>query len=81
MVCLPFSVIDNDNDNDNDNDLASYVSNVKNALTVTSHTVELAWADHGFTAVRLRQDAQAYGFRTQWTSKPLPDIDSFYLGC
>lgn len=34
-------------------------------LTVTGYTVELAWADQGYTGEHLRQDAQAHGIELQ----------------
>jgi transposase len=33
--------------------------------TVTGHTVELAWADQGYTGEQLRRDDQAYGIELQ----------------
>ena len=33
--------------------------------TVTGHTVELAWADQGYTGEQPRRDAQAHGIELQ----------------
>jgi transposase len=33
--------------------------------TVTGHTVELAWADQGYTGEQLRQNAMAHGIELQ----------------
>jgi transposase len=42
-----------------------FVGPLVHDLTVTGHTVELAWADQGYRAEQPRRDAQAHGIELQ----------------
>jgi transposase len=49
----------------NEQERAQVFELCKAVQTVTGHTVELAWADHGYTGEQPKRDAQAHGIELQ----------------